>query len=327
MQRMRRPERGAVAVITAIALVVMMGVSALAIDVSAMHVDRQRLQTGADAAALAVAQDCARDACDLAVETTEWMASANLDQSTGGVVEAIDSTAGTVTVRVSRTREHAFAPVMGINETPISARASARWGYPTGGVAVLPVAFSWCELMKQAGITPLRDPATNKIIGVNIPETTPEHTIYLTKSSRTDCTGPSNNMIPGGFGWLAPEDGSRCSRTISRIGDPVDSAPGNSPPSNCETQFPRWIGQTILLPIFDKSAGTGAGGSYQVFGYVAFTLKSYYFAGLYKPAGAPCSGDERCIRGSFDRFVDLSENFSYSPSGPRLGAAVVALTD
>ena len=52
-------ERGAVAVMTAVALVVLLLFAALAIDVGLMYEERAQLQSSADAAALAVAQDCA----------------------------------------------------------------------------------------------------------------------------------------------------------------------------------------------------------------------------------------------------------------------------
>lgn len=173
----------------------------------------------------------------------------------------------------------------------------------------------------------IRDSETDEVVGVNIPSDTPESTIYFTKASATDCTGPSNNLLPGGFGWLTPSATS-CNKTESVIDGWVGSDSGKNVPSICTPEaFNKWLGQTILLPIFDEAKGTGSSGQYKVFGYAAFTLKSYYFAGQFKPLNPPCGGEERCIRGSFDRFVDLNEYFDYSPSGPRLGAAVVALTE
>lgn len=326
MQRLKPNERGAVAVIVALSLLALMGAAALAVDVGSMHYAKVQLQTGADAAALAVAQDCARDNCDTRDATTQSMVGANFagDGATGAVLQ-IDETAGTVSVQSSAVRKHSFAPAIGIHESEIAARASARWGYPTGGIAVMPLAFSWCELEAQVGITPIKD-ATGKIIGVDIPGTTPERTIYLTKSSSTACTGPSNNLVPGGFGWLVPSL-SNCDKTASVIDGWVGSDTGNNVPSICSpADFDKQIGQTVLLPIFDRYDGSGSNAKYQIFGYAAFTLKNYYFAGQYKTTSPPCGGSERCISGSFDRFVDLAENFDYSPDGPRLGAAVVALT-
>ena len=41
-----------------------------------------------------------------------------------------------------------------------------------------------------------------------MPSGTTSRVIYLTKTSgTTDCTGPSNNVVPGGFGWLTVNNG------------------------------------------------------------------------------------------------------------------------
>lgn len=332
MQRLTRNDRGATAAIVALLMVPLLAVAAIAIDVAAMHVDKQQLQTGADAGALAVAQDCARDDCTVTDDTAQAMAASNKnDGAATGSVVALDRTGGSVTVETSSVREHWFAPVIGIDQTPIETRATARWGYPTGGTAVMPLAFSWCELAAQAGIDVLRDPVTNEVIGLDIPASTPERTILFAKKSETGCNGPSGNPIPGGFGWLTPHP-QDCARTESVIDGWVGSDTGNNVPSACEpADFQRWLGETVLLPIYDATRGTGNSGEYRVFGYAAFTLTGYKFSGnpdyVYSPYSGSCEGSARCVRGSFDRFVDLTDDFDYSPSGPRLGAAVVALTE
>lgn len=246
-----------------------------------------------------------------------------------GTVVALDEAAGSVTVRTETVTQHWFAPLIGIDQTDVAARASARWGYPAGGTAVLPLAFSWCELAQQLGITVLRNPITNEVIGLDIPEAgTAEANVYLTKSSETTCTGPSGNLIPGGFGWLVPSP-SQCAKANLTIDGWAASDTGNSPPSICSAEeFASWVGKTILIPVFDDAVGNGSSGKYKVFGFAAFKLTSYYFAGQYKPLGtAPCSGNERCVRGKFVRFVDLGEDFQISPDAPKLGAVVVALTE
>ena len=51
-------ERGATAVVFALLLVPVLGFAAIAVDVGSLYAERARLQVAADAAALAVAQDC-----------------------------------------------------------------------------------------------------------------------------------------------------------------------------------------------------------------------------------------------------------------------------
>ena len=334
MQRLRNSDRGAVAVIVALLMPVFLVMAALAIDVSAMYSEKQQLQNGADAAALAVAQDCTRNGCLNATGTALEMARANkndaqaqaafINPGTGVLMPAPTENDGKVTVRTEGVHEHWFAPIIGIDETTIRTQSSARWGYPIGGTAMMPLVLSWCELQQQTGVGVIRD-ATGKVIGLDLGGVAPTpRTILMTKKSGTGCTGPSGLMLPGGFGWVTP-DGLICTEVTSEVGDLVSSDPGNSPPSVCEPRdFSKWIGQTVLLPVFDAAGAD----KYQIFGYAAFTLTGFSFAGQFKyPTSAPpCKGSDRCIRGTFDRFIDLTDNFDYSPNGPRLGAAVVALT-
>ena len=54
----------------ALMLVVLLGIGALVIDVGALYAERRELQNGADAAALAVATDCAEGNCDATKSAT-----------------------------------------------------------------------------------------------------------------------------------------------------------------------------------------------------------------------------------------------------------------
>lgn len=330
MQRMtprrHRRERGAVAVWVGLLMVPLLIASALAIDIAAAHADRQRLQIGADAAALAIAQDCARrvqctpDARDA---TARAMATANdpLVDAAGAVVT--DFSSGRVQVRTSSERDYLFAPVLGQDSVAIAAESAAMWGYPTGGPAVMPFAFSWCELAVQAGLPPIRD-SSGKIIGIDVPAAGVTRTVLAAKKSDTGCTGPSGNVVPGGFGWLEPTEG--CGETVTDIDGWAPSDPGNSPPNGCKPQdFSKWVGQTVFLPVFESATGQGNNAAYNIFGYVAFRLDGYYFAGQYETPDRPCKGDERCMRGTFLRFADLDTDFEYSADGPQLGATVVQL--
>ncbi|CAA9288667.1 MAG: hypothetical protein AVDCRST_MAG61-147 [uncultured Friedmanniella sp.] len=305
-----KDERGAVAVVVALLMVPLFGFVAISLDVAGMWWEKQQLRTGADAGALAIAQACGRGACGTPSGTAQQLAESNHHGSgaTGSVVEL---TSSTVKVRASAIRNHAFAPVLGVNSTPINAEAAAGWGSPSGGTAVLPLAFSWCEWQQQTGGA--------------MPSGTTPRTVYLTKTSgTTDCTGPSNNIVPGGFGWLTVNSGT-CGTSTS-IGNIIASDPGNSVPSGCSTaDFTNLQNKVVLLPLFDAYAGTGSGATYRLYGYAAFKITGYHFGGQYTWNG-PCNGNDRCIRGYFDRFVDLSQAFTYSATAPALGASIVTLT-
>ncbi len=82
--RLRRDERGAVAIIVAVLIGggVLTGMGALVIDVGQLFQERGELQNGADAAAIGVAKSCALGSCSPAVAVQ--LADANASSLTGG---------------------------------------------------------------------------------------------------------------------------------------------------------------------------------------------------------------------------------------------------
>ena len=301
-------ERGATAIVVALVMVVLLGFCAIAIDVAALYGERQKLQLGADAAALAIAKDCAQGDCGVSAATAQQYVSANSKEPTAsGSVITLSTSMGQVTVQAAATTAHWFAPALGVDATSQTVRATAKWGGPVAGPAVLPLTFGWCEWKAQTG--------------GGIPSSTTPVVIHTTKTSNTGCTGPSGLTAPGGFGWLAP--GANCVVT-SRQYDWVYSSPGNSP--SCDSTYvATFQNRTILLPIFDAFRSVGNNLEYKVAGYAAFRMTGYYFAGQYR-WNDPCSGNERCIAGYFVEYV-ASSDWELGPGGPDYGARVVRLTD
>jgi len=307
-------ERGATAVVFALLLVPILGFAAIAVDVGALYAERARLQVAADAAAIAVAQDCSRGTCGDMLATARSLVAAN-DGDASAVQPVLNSVPLSVTVTGRTPVQHWFAPVIGHDSTAVSASATVGWGAPSAGTAVLPLTFSWCSFKAQTG--------------GGLPSTTTQQTIFLTKSAGlASCTGPSGNVVPGGFGFLKTDLG-RCTST-SKVGDNLNSEPGESPPNGCTTtDFAAWIGQTVLLPLFDKYGESGSNAWYHVYGYAAFRLTGYQFTGQYKTGTKPCgpgtNGNDRCVTGYYTRFVDLRDAWTYSPTAPQLGASILRL--
>ncbi|MGM1028534.1 MAG: pilus assembly protein TadG-related protein [Actinomycetota bacterium] len=328
MQRLNRlrDDRGAVAVWVALLMVPMMIVAALAIDVGSLHADRQRLQTGADAAALAIAQQCAGGACGDEDATAQELADANEPQ--GGPVVAdvvdLDTAAGYVEVETSSERGLWFGAFAGEDDASQTRVGAAGWGAPSGGPAVLPITFGECELSEQFGFEAVKDLVTNAFIRLEIPEDGVTRTIQFTKTSETPCTGPSGNVVPGGFGWLDPS-GPNCAPAITELGM-VGGDTGAPPPTGCTAAyFDSLINETVLLPVFDSVTGSGSNAQYRLVGYVAFKFESYYFTGGFRPAPHICHGNERCVQGTFLNFVELGGDFETDPDAPNLGSSVVEL--
>lgn len=310
MQRLK-DDRGAVAVIVAILMVPLLGFAAISLDVAATHAEKQQLQTGADAAALAIAQDCSRNTCGAPRSTAQSFATAN--SNSGAAVASVNPvpTAASGRVRVSNAavRQHWFAPVLGVDSTDVSVSASAGWGSPTGGRAGLPLVFSWCDFKAQTG--------------GGIPSGTTERTVFLPKKANTGCNGPSGNPVPGGFGWVRQDPSGSCQAT-SRIDGQLSSDNGNN--QKCSTaQFTAIQNKTILLPISGSAGGNGANAWYRIYAYAAFKVTGYFFSPNAKWNGSGCSTSQYCIKGYFTQLHDRDPNFTYGPSAPNLGASAVYL--
>ncbi len=302
-------ERGASAVILALMMVPLLGFTAIAVDIGAVYAERARLQTAADAAAFAVAQDCASGACGDMQATASAMVAAN-DSTASAAPPVLSTSPPSVTVTGNNTTQHWFAPVLGIDSTQVHATATVAWGNPGAGTAVLPLTFSWCEFKAQTG--------------GGIPSSTTTSTIYFTKTSGTGCTGPSGLAVPGGFAYL-DTSGGKCQAT-SAVNGNSSSSTGNSVPSPCSpTDFAALVGQTVLLPLYDQTGATGNNAWYHVFEYAAFKLTGYYLGGQYQTSPQPCTGNARCVAGYFTRFVDISQRFTYTSSGTDTGAEILRL--
>lgn len=304
-------DRGAVAVLVAILMVPLLGFAAISIDIAATHAEKQQLQTGADAAALAIAQDCARKACGSPTLTAQKLAT--LNSNSGEAVAALPSVptaaTGRVTVNNSAVRNHWFAPVLGVDSTDITASSTAGWGSPLGGTAALPLIFSLCDFKRFA--------IDGRPTGI-------EQTIITTPAG-DGCTGfDGPHRMPGGFGWLETDSKRSCS-TTTRVGQKAYSEPGNSP-KQCDLSTIR--NRTVLVPVFDetnieKVGGNGRGAWYEVYGYAAFTVTGYHFSG--QSWNSPCGGNQRCIRGHFTTQLHEDPDFDYGPGGRDLGATAVHL--
>jgi Flp pilus assembly protein TadG len=318
ISRLRRRlvrEDGASAALVAVLLVPVLGFAAIAVDVGALYAERARLQVAADAAAIAVAQDCARGDCGDMLATATSLLLANDPEGRAGQ-PVLGNDPISVTVTGSTPKEHWFAPVIGHESTGVSASATVGWGAPVGGTAVLPLTFSWCAFKQQTG--------------GGLPSGSTPRVVDFTKSDSTvGCTGPSNLQVPGGFGWLVPDNSSTCGAT-SEMDGTVTSEPGNNPPKPCtQAYFASLLRTSVLLPIFDEYGASGANAWYRVYGYAAFTITGYDFKSKGKSTPTPTCGGPgnsgQCIAGYFTRFVELSDAWHYSPDAPTLGSSVLRL--
>ncbi|MDH3730674.1 MAG: Tad domain-containing protein [Acidimicrobiia bacterium] len=154
-------DKGIAMVFVALLLVMLFGMVAFAVDTGALYQERRELQNGADAAVLAIAEDCGRGtvSCDTstATDTAEAYADDNAGDDRARIFELIlDTSAQTIEVATETETTDGgtifrpfFAQVIGFTGTTVGARAKAAWGSAAGGE--LPITVSECEWQRSAG--------------------------------------------------------------------------------------------------------------------------------------------------------------------------------
>ena len=319
MQRLRN-ESGVVGVFVAISMTILIGMLGFAVDIGALYNERRQLSNGADAAVLAIAEDCALGvgSCDpgTATVTARNFANANANDGAAFVEDvSLDLSARTVRVEVGtlesdggRVLTPFFAQVVGWEGSTVHASASALWGYPSSMRNVLPLIISECEFP----------------IGTPVP--TPTRTLYFHDGNNADpCNATAgqdadgDGRLSGGFGWL-DTDGD-CASDLA-TGNWIFADPGSSASQGCSPpDISGLLGEPTPLPIFDDLAGLGANGKYHISGFALFVITGYNFGGQYK-VNPPCSGDERCVSGYFTSGV-VHDGV---PGGPNRGIVIVKLT-
>ncbi|WP_136708129.1 pilus assembly protein TadG-related protein [Agromyces sp. H66] len=333
LMRRFRDERGATATVVAFALIPLLGAGAIAIDVGALYAERAKLQNGADAAALAVALDCAAGDCGTYVATAGGYANAN--DANDGAAEihevrfaTIDG-ADVVTV-TTKTREadgsnelrHPLAQLIGIDATTVGATASATWDGVGGGYS-FPFSVSACQA------DPLADPG---IIGDGVHYTIRFDTEPEGKTSELDCDIAHNgHVIDGGFGWLDPISKDDC-RAYTSIEDGAVIEPGNAVPNGCKDDLDAAIdeGRIVYLPVH---YGELAHKTYDIRVYVGFRITGYSVSGGERldpeavdpvPACKEKGNDCRFLQGEFVEVTTTDPGVE--TGGPGGGAMVVKLT-
>jgi Flp pilus assembly protein TadG len=331
-------ERGAISVLVAILMVTLLGFAALAVDVGMLYAERTQLRNGADAAAIAIAQKCAKDIngadCSTTSALARSLANSNAGDGKSNIADLVlDKAAGTVKVTAGAQEAGKapnrvslfFARALGFNDATVTAGAAVQWGRPVAGPTAFPLTFSICQVKDQV------DGSLQKLENHG-------------DNANPDCMyGPSGQAAPGGFGWLTSNPGM-CSGVININAGDAPNSSGNSYPKDCDSVLTQWAADInagkdviVLLPVFNKVTGTGNGATYKLVSFAAFKVKGWNFSGnndlpesfQNKPpaiaSSLKCDNNCRGIIGSFVRYVSLDSAYTLGPAED-FGAGVVRLT-
>ena len=345
----RRGDRGAVAAIAAVffGTGVALAIAALVVDIGLIYAEHKQLQTGADAAAVAVAQICATSAVECgAPESDAAAVQYARDNARGG--EATATTCGRggalaecppggpdvcatpapdagvyAEVRTSILKPDgstllppvfAQAVVDDYDGTAVTACARATWGAPTAA-RTLGLAISTCDWERMtAG-------------GATFPTTEQAIPLY-DEADPTACgqagagSGPGD---PGGFRWQTGADDA-CLRTTSTTAAFQVTLPAETP-DGCLAALESLIAApgAVAVPIFATATNVGGGFDYTARGVAAFVVTGWQLpaASMPSPTLSDCgAGVTTCVFGFFTRAVVPGGG---TVGGPDLGAQITAL--
>jgi len=281
----RENERGQVIVLTVIAMTVLLGMTALVLDVGAWFHSKRQLQATADAAALAGAQ-MLPDSPGSAQSTALSYANQNGGGVAGGNILVTSTAASNDTIEVKGQKNEPgfFSKILGVDVVDVRASAKAIVGVPTKARFVAPMVVKCSHpLINDC------DGDTSKI------KFNQETTLNFDKFG-----------APGAFGMLdlSNSNGNVGSSTLADWIEhgyndylptgKYDSDPGvkfNS--GGIDTSLQDRIGDVLLFPVFDTLDQQGSNAEYNVIGWIGFHLDA--IVGI--------SGNNATLQGYFTEYI------------------------
>jgi Flp pilus assembly protein TadG len=299
-----RNERGQAVVLSVLALVALLGMSALVLDVGNWFRTKRRLQATADAAVLAGAQQLPQNASAAQAMALDYA------NKNGGDVKAADitvtttfTTNDTISVKAGKTEDGVFSKVIGIDNANIDASAKARVDAPLQARYVAPMVV-YCD-----------HPLLKNCTGTGNPKFQTNTELPFDK----DSTG-----APGAFGMLnlGKDNGGSGTPGSSEEAEWIlhgfdkllplgmyDSDPGAkfSSGGNVVQALEGRIGTVLLFPVYKTLDGQGQNARYDIIGWVGFYLTGY-----------DIQGNEATLKGYFTEFIAQG---ILSSTGPGPGSA------
>lgn len=287
---LKNNEDGVAVVLVAVALVVMLAMSALVVDIGALALEKTKLSNASDSAALAAAKELPSTS-DAEVEAYQYLEYNGVLPGKATVSFNPDNT--TVTVQTSRSVSYHFAQVIGINSGNVNALATATYG----------------SVNSMTGIVPFGIPDQTLVYGQE----------YQLKAGSDEDYGPGNygplaleltgaksyrNYMKEGYDgvvsageWIETEPGNMSGPTEDGVNYRISQCP-HYPPCSID-QYYQDCPMVMFVPIYDPTSLNGRDEVYIV-GFGAFLLKD---------VGG--SGNDSYVSGYFLRMVP-PEDVSYT---------------
>jgi Putative Flp pilus-assembly TadE/G-like len=300
-----RSEAGQALVLTTLFMTVLLGATAMAVDVGSWYTEQRRAQAAADAAALAGANVLPQDGTQ-AVALAQTYADSN-----GGGVEAggIALTAGfgtndTITVKISRNAPGFFSKIFSIDSVQVHAKAAARAGTPDEARWAAPIVVNKLHpLLSGAGCPCFDTPTTLPLGKTGAPGAFALVNLDLANQGSIGASTIADWLLHGFNAYLP---------LGLYFSDP--GAAWNN--SQIQGAINARIGTELLFPVYDVLAGNGSNATYHVIGWVGFMI-----------TGVTASGTSGSISGQFTRVVWDGIQNSTGSTGVDYGVRTINLVN
>lgn len=297
-----RDERGQSVVLLVLFLFVLIGMVGAVIDVGSWFRADRQLQSVADAAALAGAQEIPINTGLATSKAVQYAGKNGGALPAGNVTYQSYTTANdTISVSVTEAAPTVFTKVFGINSVTVHAAAKARASAMAKARYVAPIAVDIKHPLLQCKPGPCFSQATT----LDLEKVGPGAFRLLNLDDTKGGTGPSTlaDWILNGYNDYLPLDWY--------FSDP--GAKFNS--SQIRSAMTARVGSELLFPVYDNTIGNGANFEYHVVGWVGFLL-----------TGFSANGNTGTVSGSFTS-VTWDGIESEDPAAPSFGARTVSLVD
>ena len=262
-------DRGAIAVIAVLCFVPLLLGLAVVADGSRTWIERERLQNGVEAGAVAVAKKWISSGTSCQNAELAYITADGATPSSQKCLTTGTHLNGTVRIEAAGTVDLLFSGLLGRSRSNISASTGVKIGTPQSMAGVWP--FALC---------------------VNVPEVSAWLASQLTQSAPVTITFSSQKPacggnIPGNWGTLDFNGGSNSTAETNvwivdgysqevNVGDTIFGNPG-APSTSLDIAAA--IGTTFLFALYDSANGTGNGAAYHVVGFATAKLISARLTG------------------------------------------------
>jgi Flp pilus assembly protein TadG len=297
----RENERGQAIVLSVLALVALLGMSALVLDVGNWYRTKRRLQGTADAAALAGAHQLPNNASAAQAMALDYANKNGGDVAAANItITSTFNTNDTISVKAAKVENGIFSKVVGIDTANIDASAKARVDAPLQARYVAPMVV-YCD-----------HPLLKNCTGTGNPHFQANTELPFDK----DSTG-----APGAFGMLnlgkdnggsgTPGSSEEAEWILHGFDKLLPLGEYNSDPGakfssggNVKEALEARIGTVLLFPVYKTLEGNGQNAKYDIIGWVGFYL-----------TGFDIQGNEATLKGYFTEYI-AQGILSSTGSGP-----------